>query len=131
MDEQNNQFHYTYSAPTEEERREIESIKREYQPREKNDLEQLRALNRKVQNPPVIVALTLGIIGVLIFGLGLTMILEWAIFLFGVIVCIIGAVVAAPAYFVYRHMLKRRKKKYGQKILNLCNALSNESEQKE
>ena len=71
MDEPNNRFHYTYSAPTEEERREIESIRREYQPREKKetDLERLRALDRKVKNLPMAVGLSLGVVGVLVFEL--------------------------------------------------------------
>ena len=33
----NNKFNYTYSAPTEEERREIESIRNKYAPQEQTE----------------------------------------------------------------------------------------------
>lgn len=130
MDEPNNRFHYTYSAPTEEERREIESIRREYQPREKKetDLERLRALDRKVKNLPMAVGLSLGVVGVLVFGLGMAMVLEWGIIAWGVAVGVVGAGIAAAAYPVYRCLLRKNRQTYGQEILSLSESLLNESD---
>lgn len=47
-------FDYTYSAPTESERREIESIKKLYSPpqEKENKLEDLCRLNNRVIKPP-------------------------------------------------------------------------------
>lgn len=71
----NKEFNYTYKAPTEEERREIESIKRQYEePKiEEGKLERLRKLNNYVNGQATALALVSGVLGLLIFGLGLTM----------------------------------------------------------
>ncbi len=116
-------FYYKYSAPTQDERREIESIKREYTPRTITDMDKLRALHARVTRPAFIVSLTMGIVGVLVFGLGLTLILEWAKTIAGVIVSAIGALIMIPAYFVNGYILRRQKKKYGDEIIALSDAL--------
>lgn len=121
-------FDYTYSAPTENERREIESIKKQYAPAtEKEDkLETLRKLNNRVNRPPTIVGLVVGIAGTLIMGLGMTMVLEWNLVAWGTVVGILGVAVAAAAYPVYKAILKRNKKKYGRQIIDLSNELLNQ-----
>ena len=83
-----NDFKFTYIAPTIEEKREIESIRNSYI--EKNqtntNLEKLRKLDHKVKGIPNVVSLAIGIGGTLLFGLGLTMILEWSMLVIGIIV---------------------------------------------
>lgn len=124
----NDKFVYTYSAPTENERREIESIKKQYEsvPKQESKLDELRKLDRRVMRTPLIVALTIGIFGVLVMGTGMAMVLEWELMLWGVIVGVIGLAVAAAAYPVYSAVLKGNKRKYGQKIIELSNKLLNE-----
>ena len=131
-DNDKNRFSYSYSAPSDEERREIENIKSRYSERAetKDNLTRLRELDAKVYNLPMAVAISLGVIGILIFGLGLTMILEWKILVWGIIVMAAGVVVMAPAKPVYDWLLKRNKKKYGAEILKLSDELLNESEKK-
>lgn len=125
MKDEKDGFHYTYSAPTVQERREIESIRRQYLPADEKDvkIERLRKLNGKVKNTPMIVALALGIAGTLVFGLGLCMILEWSLWIGGVTVGVVGLLPVAAAYPVYRLLLRRRKKKYGAEILKLSEEL--------
>ncbi len=125
-----NRFEYTYSAPTENERREIESIKKQYVPtQEKEDkLEKLRKLNKRVIQPPMIIGSATGVIGTLVFGLGMAMVLEWGIIVWGVMVGIIGAAFMAVAYPVYCVILRRNKKKYGKQIVELSNELLNKIE---
>ena len=125
---ENNQFNYTYSAPTEEERKEIASIRKQYVPVEKTEtkLERLRRLDKLVKNTPTIVAITLGTVGSLIFGLGLTFILEWNIWLWGVICMAIGSIPMAISYPVYKWILKRYKRRYGTEILKLSEEILNE-----
>jgi len=122
------QFHFKYTAPTEEERKEIDSIRRQYAPREKSEskLERLRRLDALVRNTPTVISLCLGVFGCLVFGLGLTMVLEWSILLWGVIVCAVGCIPMALAYPVYKAVLKRGKEKYGNEILALSEELLNE-----
>lgn len=78
-------FNYSYSAPNESERREIESIKKQYisAPKKEDKLERLRDLNKRVMQPPLIISLTIGIVGTLVMGVGLTMVLEWNIVAWG------------------------------------------------
>lgn len=127
---ENKEFHYTYTAPTEEERKEIASIRKQYQApdptRPENKLERLKALNTRVKSTANIFGLVFGVVGILVFGLGLTMILEWSLFLYGVIVMAIGAIPTALAYPVYRFALRRNKNKYGDEILRLCEELLQE-----
>ena len=125
---ENKQFNYTYKAPTEEERREIESIKRQYEePKtEEGKLEKLRRLNNFVNGSATAISLIVGIIGTLAFGLGLTMVLEWSKLIGGIIVMIIGIPLVAIAYPLYNKILKRNKEKYGKEIIKLSEELLNQ-----
>lgn len=125
-----NQFNFKYTALSQEERKEIDSIRRQYCPSEQKEskLERLRRLDALVKNSAVIWSLVLGILGLLTFGLGLTMILEWNIWLWGIVVMLIGSVPIALAYPVYLKILNKNKKRYGQEILTLSEELLNQSQ---
>lgn len=122
------QFNYTYKAPTEQERREIESIKRQYEPQSNNEskLARLRKLNNYVNGMATSISLALGVVGLLVFGLGLAMVLEWKIITGGIIVAILGIPLIAVAYPVNNLVLNKNKKKYGKEILELSNELLNQ-----
>ena len=126
----NNQFNFKYTAPTEEERKEIDSIRRQYVPQEhvESKIERLRRLDSLVKNTAIIWSLVLGVVGTLVLGLGLTMILEWSIWLWGIVLMVIGSVPMAIAYPVYKLALNKGKAKYGDEILRLSEELLNESE---
>ena len=121
-------FSYTYSAPTEEERREIEDIRRAYAPAAKSEdrLAQLRALNERATRPARIAALTLGIGGILLFGLGMSMTLAWELIAGGIVVAVIGILATIVANPVRRVLLKLGKRKYGAEILRLTDELLGE-----
>jgi len=118
-------FSFSYSAPTEEERREIESIKRSYIANENKytKIEKLRMLDKKVKTPPTVVGLTVGIIGTLVLGVGMTMVLEWDLTVGGVIVGCIGTVIACLAYPLRNLILNINKKKYSKEILSLADEI--------
>lgn len=121
----NKGFEYTYVAPTEAERREIESIRKQYGGKSEKEikLDRIRRLDSFVQNFSMILSLVIGIMGALIFGLGMAMILVWDIMVFGIIVCLVGAVPISAAYPVYVITLKNNKEKYGKEILRLSDEL--------
>lgn len=127
--QQQNTFEYTYTAPTQEERKQIESIRKSYLPETESDLFRLQRLDKKVHSIPAAVALTLGIVGTLIFGTGLTLILEFGNTLWGIIVGAIGVVPLALAYFAHSFILKKLKQKYGAEILSLSEKLLHEQEE--
>ncbi len=123
-------FEYKYSAPTVEERNEINSIRNQYLPKDETTLEidVLRKLDRKVKNTPMIVSLTLGICGILIFGLGLTFFLEWTSFWYvGIPIGLIGIIMMLLNYPIYLKIESKLKDKYGPIIIELSNKLLNEN----
>lgn len=119
----NNTFEYTYSAPTEVEKKQIESIKRQYETPQKpveSKVERVKRLDAKIKNTANAFSIALGVVGCLIFGLGLTMILEWGIWLWGVAVMALGCPFMIFAYPLYNFLIKKGKKKYGAEILRLA-----------
>ena len=121
-------FSYTYSAPTEEERREIEDIRRAYAPATESEdkLTKIRTLNERATRPARIAALTLGIGGILLFGLGMSMTLAWELIAGGIVVAAIGMRATIVANPVRRALLKLGKRKYGAEILRLTDELLGE-----
>ena len=123
-------FEYKYSAPTQKERKEIDSIRSQYlaKSKEESKLDRLRYLDSKVKSYSTIVGLTLGIIGTLVFGLGLTFILEWDMFTRGAILMLVGVGPIIIAYYAYKFVLNKMKAKYGEEIIELSNELLSEDE---
>ncbi|MBQ8291913.1 MAG: hypothetical protein IJX88_05360 [Clostridia bacterium] len=122
---ENKGFKYTYSAPSEAERKEIDSIRKQYAPKEYTEtkLERLRRLDSLVRNKANIFGLVFGIVGVLLFGAGLAFILEMHKYVLGLILSVAGVLPMAFAYPVYQTVLKGQKRKYGEEILRLSEEL--------
>ena len=120
---QNEKFEYTYSATRQEE---IEKIRKKYLPKEDDKMELLRQLDRDVTKPGTIWSIIIGMIGCLIFGLGLCCTLVWADTLFvpGIIVGIIGMAIMGAAVPVYKKITEKQKEKLAPQILALTEELS-------
>ena len=125
MSEQNNRFEYKYSALSSEERLEIESIRRRYLKDSSGEgrTQELKRLDFYVRSFPVAIAITVGVIGILLFGLGLTLVLEFNETLLGIILGAVGVLVLAPANLIYNRLTAFQKKKYGQRILDISEEL--------
>lgn len=121
-------FEFTYSAPTKEERAEIEDIRKDYI--EKTDaeikLDKLKTLDKRVKVLPKVLAYIVGTFGILTFGLGLTMFLEWGKPVWGSIVGAIGCLIMSINYSVYKKIKALMIKKYKAKIILLSDELLNE-----
>ena len=117
---ENTESTYTYSALTREERREVTSIRSKYLPHEESDLERLKRLDEKVKNIPTAISLIVGIVGILIFGLGMACFLEWGMKVLGVIISVVGVVPMSLSYPLYKKIHGKMVKKYGDKILKLA-----------
>lgn len=130
----NNSFNFSYSAPSSNERKEIESIRNSYLNKNTSidsKLQEIRKLDKKVKNTPRIIALIFGVVGILIFGLGLSMILEWKIVLWGVIISLVGIIPVIAAYPIYRYILSLMKIKYSAQILKLSEEILNNNGEKQ
>ena len=130
MSEQNNRFEYKYSALSSEERLEIESIRRRYLKDSSGEgrTQELKRLDFYVRSFPVAIAITVGVIGILLFGLGLTLVLELNKTVLGIILGTVGVLVLAPANLIYNRLTAFQKKKYGQRILDISEELLGKDE---
>lgn len=119
-------FDFSYSAPNSEEKRWIESIRREYLPQSEHDAKvvEIKKLHRKVKQTPSAIAVVLGIIGMLILGVGMCMVLEWNQMIGGIIVGLFGMGVMLFTYPLYQFMVTRGKNKYGERIVSLADELT-------
>lgn len=119
---ENNTFTYRYSA---QRNKEVERIRSKYLPREVGKLEALRSLDRRVQASGKIQGIILGIVGALIFGIGMCFGLdvlageEFLTLLF----CIAGALVMLIAYPVFKYISKRTEAELIPEILKLSEEL--------
>ena len=68
--------------------------------------------------------LTLGVIGTLLFGTGLTFFLEWThLWYLGIPFALAGLVIVILTYPIYLKVLKKYKAKYGEEIIRISNEL--------
>ena len=67
-DQKNTTFQYTYSAREQEE---LKRIRNKYLPKEENKMELLRRLDAQVTQKATMYSMIVGIIGTLIFGIGM------------------------------------------------------------
>lgn len=125
-----NKFEYKYNAPTQAEKNEINEILKDYLPKDNkiSKIDELRKLHFKVKNIPMILGLSFGIIGSLIFGLGLACVLEWEKIVLGIIISCIGLIIISVAYPIYNIIYKHLKNKYSERIIKLSNELLNINE---
>ena len=118
-----NAFSYTYSATCNQE---VLNIRNKYLPREETKLEELKRLDHLVQNSGVTQSLCAGMVGCLIFGLGLCLALEviGQMIWLGVILGLVGTVGMLAAFPVYRKYFNKAKAQHTPRILELAAELS-------
>lgn len=111
----------------EQERNIVESIREEYAPREENDFDKLRSLDRKVRMPAEVLAYVLGVLGALVLGVGMCIALQAiaAPVALGIVVGVAGIAIVSVNYPIYRAVLNSRKRKYASRVLELGDKLLN------
>lgn len=127
--EQNKTFKMTYSAQQQEE---IQSIREKYVPREASKMEQLRALDAAVSQKATMISIILGVIGALLLGAGMSLFmtelgeaLGSAALPLGIVVGLVGLLLAALAYPAYQRILRRERQRIAPEILRLSDELLN------
>ena len=117
-------YSYSYSAS---ENAEIKKIRDKYiEPDEKETkLEQLRRLDASVNKTSVGVSLTIGIIGALILGFGMSCVMVWTdkLFISGIIIGIIGLTITVMAYPIYKITEEKKRKEVAPLILKITDEL--------
>ena len=127
MDNKEETFQYTYSA---REQSEVARIRQKYLPREEDKMEQLRKLDRSASQKAQAWAIALGVIGALLLGTGMSLFmtdlgasLGTLAMVIGIVTGITGMVLAALAYPVYNHILKKERRRIAPEILRLTDEL--------
>jgi hypothetical protein len=101
--------------------KEVESIRRKYMPHEESKLERLKKLDLRVQMAGTIESLCFGVVGMLVFGIGMCFFLDvfagaaWLSALF----MIIGSFIMILAYPIYRRIARKTKTELTPEILRL------------
>lgn len=123
-------FHYTYSA---EQQEEIKAIRSKYTEEKEDKMTQLRRLDASVTRKAGITAITVGTIGALILGFGMSLFMselgqilgthqELAMPI-GILTGVIGIVLICCAYPIYNRTLQKERKKIAAQILSLTDEL--------
>ena len=115
---ENKSFTYIYSAAR---NKEVENIRRKYMPREESKLETLKRLDYRVQTAGMIESLCFGIIGALVFGVGMCFFLDvfaGAAWLTAILM-ICGTLLMIPAYPIYRRIARKTRAELTPEILRL------------
>ena len=123
MEQKENSFEYTYSA---QEQAEVQKIRSKYLPQEESKIDRLRALDSRPGKKARAWALTLGIVGALILGTGMSLIMSELGLLLGVLALpvgmvagLLGLVLVALAYPLYNSILKKERARIAPEILRL------------
>ena len=120
-------FHYTYSA---QQQAEVDMIRAKYLPPREDKLETLRRLDNSVHKKPMALSLSLGVVGALLLGTGMSLImtdlaavLGFFRYVLGLVLGINGLVAAILAWPVYEYVLKRERQRLAPEILRLSEEL--------
>lgn len=122
MNHQNDGFHYTYSAG---QQKEVKHIREKYVPKEIDNMEQLRRLDASTTKKGTIIALSMGIAGSLILGIGMCCCMVWGgpLFIPGVVIGLLGIALVVSAYPIYVRVTKKQREKIAPEIIRLTDDL--------
>ena len=115
-------FSYTYSAKEQEE---VKQIRKKYMPKEADKMEQLRRLDRSVTRKGTAVSIVMSIIGALTLGIGMCCAMVWMgrWFVPGIVIGLVGIILASLAYPLYTHITQKEREKVAPEILRLTDEL--------
>ena len=118
-------FRYSYSAKQNEE---VQAIRSKYLPREESKLEELKRLDDQVNKAGLPQSLAVGVIGCLIFGLGMCIAMEVLAggMVLGTLIGASGMTAMIAAYPVYRTCFRKAKAMHQHRILELAAELCGE-----
>lgn len=110
----------------------IKKIRSSYEEKQITEFDELKALDKKVKRPAKVFAYVYGSLSALVFGTGMCFAmkvigagLSFAMPL-GIAVGIVGIGLMASAYPIYKAIIKSRKKKYADRIIQLSDSLTNQ-----
>ena len=111
-----------------------QKIRTQYMEKQSTELDALRELDAKVKRPANVFAYVFGSISAIIMGAGMSLIMTDIAetiglgidpMLPGIVIGVVGMIMALLNYPMYKGILGSRKKKYGAEILKLSDKIMN------
>ena len=110
-----------------------QKIRAQYMEKESSELDVLRRLDARVKRPADVLAYVLGSISAIIMGAGMSLVMTdigatlgiKSAMVSGIVIGIVGMLMAIANYPIYRRILGGRRKKYSAEILELSNKIMN------
>ena len=110
-----------------------QKIRTQYMEKQSTELDALRELDAKVKRPANVFAYVFGSISAIIMGAGMSLVMTdigatlgmESTMVPGIVIGIVGMIMALLNYPMYKGILGSRKKKYGTKILELSDKIMN------
>ena len=111
-----------------------QKIRTQYMEKTPSELDALRDLDSKVKRPANVFAYTFGSISAVIMGAGMSLVmtpiaeqfgLTFDPMIPGIVIGVVGMILAIVNYPIYKGILGSRKKKFSAKIIELSNQIMN------
>ncbi len=105
----------------------VEKIRTQYTEKENTELDNLKELDKKVKRPANVFAYIFGTIGAIVMGCGMSLVMTDIgdvanianPLVPGIVIGVIGMVMAIANYPIYKRILSVRKRKYADEIIAL------------
>lgn len=109
----------------------VQKIRTRYTEKDNTDLDELKALDKKVKRPANVFAYVFGSVGAIIMGSGMSLVMTEIgeilnisnPMVIGIIIGIIGMIISIINYPVYVKKLSSRRKKYASEIMALSDRI--------
>ena len=110
-----------------------QKIRTQYMEKTPSELDALRELDAKVKRPANVFAYTFGSISAIVMGAGMSLVMTDigatigmdSTMIPGIVIGVVGMIMALLTYPMYKGILNSRKKKYGAEILSLSDKIMN------
>lgn len=105
----------------------VQKIRTQYMGKESTSLDALKKLDAKVKRPANVFAYVFGCIGAIVMGSGMSLVMTDIgevlgmenTFTLGIVIGVVGMMMAIVNYPVYKGILSSRRKKYANQIMKL------------
>lgn len=109
----------------------VEKIRTQYTEKENTELYELKALDRKVRRPANVFAYIFGTLGAIIMGSGMSLVMTDISksvgidhpMAYGIVIGIVGMIIAIINYPIYKGILEKRRKKYADQIIAISDKI--------
>ena len=114
----------------------VQKIRTQYTEKQHTELDELRALDHKVKAPANTFAYIFGSLSALIMGSGMSLVMTdvgqtvgiASPMVPGIVIGVVGLVMAIVNYPIYKNILSGRRKKYAQQIIALSDRIAEGSQ---